>query len=403
VTDMPVTTPAEVSWAEQTAGARRGRLGAPAAPVDNGPPRGQRMNLARVYFPGTADAAAARVVSVGLGEERAGIDFGLLLVATARVSGTVRDPGGTPLANTEVSLIGVNDALDAVALITPRAPVRTGADGAFVITAVPPGRYRLSAANAKTPATWAGQDLVIDGRDAEDVILSMQPGLTVSGRVVFDATTLTLPDPDMLARARVTLTPDDPTNGVIGVRARGASASIDADGAFVVPGLVPGTYRASLVMPGLRVNPAAPGDGWSLRSIVAGAADVLDHPLVIRPGVRAVALVATLTDRPTVLVGSLTDEDGHPAPGYPIIVFPADPRDRFAGSRRIAVARPATDGTFRLIGLPAGDYRASAVVDLDPADLDDPAFFEQLLPGALTITLSDGVRTVQDLRLARGR
>jgi hypothetical protein len=63
-------------------------------------------------------------------------------------------------------------------------------------------------------------------------------------------------------------------------------------------------------------------------------------------------------------------------------------------------ARPATDGAFRLLGLPAGRYYLAAVVDLVPADLDDPLFFEALLPGAMTITIAEGTRTTQDLRLA---
>ena len=72
------------------------------------------------------------------------------------------------------------------------------------------------------------------------------------------------------------------------------------------------------------------------------------------------------------------------------------------GSRHIAVARPSTDGSFRLVGLPPGSYYLCAVVSLDPSDLEDPTFLEQLVPGALTIALSEDVRTEQHLRLAGG-
>ena len=69
----------------------------------------------------------------------------------------------------------------------------------------------------------------------------------------------------------------------------------------------------------------------------------------------------------------------------------------------MAEARPATDGTFRLVGLPAGAYYLCAVVDLEPGDLDDPSFLEQLVLGAIKVTLVDGERTVQNLKLAGSR
>jgi hypothetical protein len=250
---------------------------------------------------------------------------------------------------------------------------------------------------------WAEQDLAVDGRDVHALRLALQPGMIMSGRLNFEATTLTPPDSNTISQARVTVRPDDPSNGVVGVRARSLSASVNADGTFEVAGLTPGAYRVGLTMPDLRLTPSAPAGGWSLHSIVvAGSVDVLDRPIEVRrEDVRGV--VATLTDRPSELTGSLTDEDGRPAPGYPIVVFSTDQRDWFHGSRRIAIARPATDGTFHLTGLPAGTYHASALVDVDAADLGDPAFLDQLVPGAVALALKDGEQTVQHLRLARGR
>jgi hypothetical protein len=112
-------------------------------------------------------------------------------------------------------------------------------------------------------------------------------------------------------------------------------------------------------------------------------------------------IVATFTDRPTELTGSLTDQDGRAAPGYPIVVFSTDRSQWRNGSRRIAVARPATDGTFRLVGLPPGAYHMAAVVSLDPSETGDPAFLEQLVPASLTVTLAAGTSVVQALRLLR--
>jgi protocatechuate 3,4-dioxygenase beta subunit len=427
-TDAPVTTAAEVSWIEQTAGNARRAVATSAGGPTTEPARGATMNYARVYFPGTPDVTGARVVTLGLGEVRDGIDVDMVLTPTAAVSGTVVGPNGAPVAGAEIALREVDDALDAVAIIAPLAPVRSADDGTFTIRAVPPGRYRLSASTgapgrgrgaggrgaagrgrgagstgADEPPLWAEHELAVDGRNLDGVSLNLSPGMTVSGRLVFQAAGSAHPDGDAISQARVTLRPDDPSNGVVGVRARTLGAAVNADGTFEVAGLAPGAYRIGLTMPGLRVTPSAPAGGWSLHSIVAGGIDVLDRPIEIRPREDVGGVAATLTDRPSALAGGLTDEDGRPAPGYPIVVFSTDRRHWFHGSRRIAVARPATDGTFHLIGLPAGAYHASALVDVDPSDLGDPAFLELLVPGAVALTLTDGEQTVQLLRLARGR
>ena len=53
--------------------------------------------------------------------------------------------------------------------------------------------------------------------------------------------------------------------------------------------------------------------------------------------------------------------------------------------------------------MPAGDYFVTAVSDLEPGEWFDPAVLEQLSRSALTITLTEGEKTSQDLRLADRR
>ena len=61
--------------------------------------------------------------------------------------------------------------------------------------------------------------------------------------------------------------------------------------------------------------------------------------------------------------------------------------------------RPATNGAFALDGLPPGQYRVAVLTDLDPADLADSSFLDALAGAAVTVTLGEGERKTQDLRI----
>jgi hypothetical protein len=107
----------------------------------------------------------------------------------------------------------------------------------------------------------------------------------------------------------------------------GIAGRVAPDGRFVVDGIVPGRYRLSFTMPGLRSHPAAPGGGWALRSAAIGGADLADAPFDGGPAGHITGLVITLSDHLGELVGSLTDAANRPAPGFPIVVFSADRAD----------------------------------------------------------------------------
>jgi hypothetical protein len=61
--------------------------------------------------------------------------------------------------------------------------------------------------------------------------------------------------------------------------------------------------------------------------------------------------------------------------------------------------RPATDGRFVFADLPAGAYVLAAVDDLEPSDLNDPKFLEALSHAGIPVSLSEGEKKRQDVRL----
>jgi hypothetical protein len=360
-------------------------------------------SYAPVYYPGTTQASGAQSIMIEVGQERAGVDFQLQLVRTAKISGVVTAADGGALAST---IIALADADQIVPGVTART-ARPDADGRFTIGGVPPGRYVIFARAAsmtsfnvqgptpespviKTTSTlgatqfWAMSDVLVDGRNVPDLALTMQKGMTVSGVVRTDSSGGQTFD---LARVRVSLSLVGPAG--LGNLIPDVPGTADAAGRFSISGAVPGKYRVSVAG-----APAA----WTPKSAVFNGRDALDFFVEVKPGEDQSGVI-TLTTHPGTLSGMLQDSSGQPTAAYTIIVFPSEERLWAAPARRILATRPATDGRYSFSGLPAGEYRLVAVTDVEPGQWYDPAFLRELGGLALPITLGDGERRVQDLRV----
>lgn len=355
---------------------------------------------APVYYPGTTALAQAAPLTLGAGEERASVDFQMQRVAVARVEGFVTNSTGQALQNIQLTLTDTSQSVPGMGGSSARAED----DGRFSFSNVAPGHYRISArAIVREPGErgrggpasqpveparfWAAGEVTVDGRDVANVALALQPGMTATGRVVFEGSSLA--QPTDLTRMRVNVVPADigaarDPGGPVGGR-------VDASGKFVAAGITPGRYR---------LNAGGVPQGWVLDSAVVEGQDTLDFPFEVKPGQNVGSATITFTDRRSELSGTLQSSSGQPATGYTLIVFPADQRYWTPQSRRIRTARPATDGQFLFGNLPPGDYKIATVVDVEPGAWQDPAYLQQLDTGALRVSVAEGERKVQNVRIA---
>ena len=396
----------------------------------------QTTAYAPVYYPGTTTPAQAGRVPIEAGQERSGVDFQLQLVPTAKIQGRVTGAEAVgPGAQLMLQPARQQDELDVPGL--SRSMARLGPDGTFTFQNVTPGDYRLTVRvpvrqdganedpNAQAgPAgpgrggrgfpfpgrggpgsvsqvLWASTDVAVDGRDVSDLTLTLQPGMTFSGRFAFDSSA-SQPPADLSA-SRVMLLPAD-RDAIGGVM----SQTVDATGNFTVTGVVPGRYTLRAVLSNAgRGGIGAPqpgqvntGSNWTLKSALLNGTDVLDFGLNIEPNQSPSGMLLTFSDRAQELTGTLQDAMGRPTPDYTIVMFPADNRFWIPQSRRILSTRPGTDGTFSFRGFPAGQYRLTAVTDAEPGEWFDPAFLAQVVPASVMVSVGEGEKKVQDLRLA---
>jgi hypothetical protein len=239
----------------------------------------------------------------------------------------------------------------------------------------------------------------VTGQDISGLALVLEPGATLSGRVIFDGAS---PPPGDLTglRVRVSVPGRSGYSSSSGGTMMGTSivavpaVAIAGDGTFEIRGLAPGRYTLSATVP------PDIGDEWWLRSAMFDGRDLLDDTVDVR-GSDITGVVLRFTDRRSELAGTLQSAAGPPAPDYFVVVFPADRSLWKAGSRRIRSTPPDTTGAFSIRDLPGGAYLLAALTDLEPADLEDPAFLEEMAAQSVPVTIGNGQRTVQDIRIAR--
>jgi hypothetical protein len=423
------TSAGEIAWAERLASAPgAGSAGAAAA----GPAAGPMVARVPIYFPGATSLDAAQVITIGPGEERGGVDVVLQDVPTARVSGVVLDADGRPRSGVTVRLNPKGAGASIVDMLNSVVGQATVTDdtGAFAIDPVVPGDYVASAQASKpgdtpeveTPddkmnlmtlmstmfgrgggagALHAAAPVAVTGQDVGGVTLRLGEGATISGTLAFDGAAA----PPAANMMQVMLAPATQSSSPIELglaMTQSVMGAVAQDLTFAVKGVPPGRYRAIVNLPGSFMGQALPTATWTLKSIAGpGGVDLADTPFEVEPGRSLEGVVVSLTDRPTVISGRVVDGEGRPSSAFPIVVFSTNPAHWMPGSRRVQQVRPASDGRYRIAGLPGGEYYVGAVTTIELDDLYDASFLQQIVPIAFKVTIADGETREQDLRIGR--
>ena len=209
-------------------------------------------------------------------------------------------------------------------------------------------------------------------------------GGSISGTVTWQATqSAQLPD---MTQVRIVAPAIDFVN--VGPN---PNARVDRDGAFTIDGVSAGQHW---------IRAQGSLRGWTLKSVLVNARDVIDTPIEVRSGQKLSNVTLVFTDRLSEVNGTLTNERGGPVTEYTILAFPTDSSLWRPQARQIMTARPDQNGKYQMRGLPPGDYLITAIDPAEPGEWFEPAFLDQQRGGAARLTLGEGDVKSQDFRLS---
>jgi hypothetical protein len=366
---------------------------------------------AATYYPGTP-ASNAVTITVASDSERLGVDFSAAFVRASHVIGTVtgmpatgprftHDAGVMRQWATNVQIIAYpEDSANDAGLASGSS---AGPTGEFTLYNLAPGRYTVLAQTRTAvvqtqqatpggpvppptsfpddPALWGRATVEVDGRSTPQITIALQPARTISGRVEFDMVSAGA------ARPQVSVFATRAPNAPPGVGGQTPQGRVEPDGRFTIANVVPGRYVL--------------GASVFVKSAIVNGQDSLDVPFEVHGDSDIANAVVTVTDRLSELSGTVTWSSGASASDYTVIIAPADRRYWTPSARRIQSARPSSIGRYVFRGLPAGTYLLAAVTDLEPGSQYDPAFLKVLAGAAVPVTIADGGRHVQDVRVGR--
>ena len=238
-----------------------------------------------------------------------------------------------------------------------------------------PGKWLLSA--SRGAEAFGSLILEVGAGETQDVTLVIGPGGKVSGRVVQDSG-------DRISA---------------GTELR-LAVPAEIQGFRAVTPQADGSFEWTSVLGGVLIRPTRLPDGFWLKAIRRGDADIIDTPTDVSHGAAVSDLTIVLSAGAAAVSGTVTTE-GKPESDYTVILFPEAPPSRTGLDRLVRAERPDHTGAFRIAGIPPGAWLAVAVEYVEDGQWLDPAYLESLRPAATRVTLEPAEQKTLNLGLTK--
>jgi hypothetical protein len=336
------------------------------------------------YYPGVAVVEQAARVGVTPGLEPARIVFKLRIIRPSRIGGVIGAESRRPLLSGAVIMDPVRgEWLNAV----PTQDVVILPDGTFAFRNVPPGTYQIRARGQVEPngsSLFATYKVIVDGRDISNVELILQPGASVAGHLTFDAVRQARPAALTGLRVRAPFADGSSFGDTL-------TGEVLADGSFAIGGLMSGSHI--LAVEGLQYP-------WVLKSVTYRGQDITDIGLDVSGRQQRFEDVhLAITDVASEVSGVVRDAAGAAVPDATVLILPLADQFWTRTSRRLGVLRTDAGGRYRMRGLPAGEYRVVASLEMDESEAYRPGLLRNFREVGAALSLKSLEERVLDLAL----
>ena len=136
-----------------------------------------------------------------------------------------------------------------------------------------------------------------------------------------------------------------------------------------------------------------------MKAVRLNGVDITDVGAVLKPNQDVSGVEVEVTQRPPNVSGTVSNGRGSVALDYTVVLFSRDEERWTAPTRHILTARPDQEGRFRVPSMPAGDYYAATLDEVEPGRWTDPEFLQVLRRQAVTFSIGDGESKALDLKL----
>ena len=333
-----------------------------------------------VYYPASPDPARASSITLKAGDEIPSVEILLRPVTTYRIRGRVFNmvAGRRTTAGIVVQLEQRNST---IALGSPdHQSAVENPDGSFEIAGVLPGAYTLSAFLFDEGRRYqARQSVDVGNANVESASLTIAPGMTVAGRILWDGKPFTERDELVVNVAPV----DSRISFNAPARVIGSS--------FFLRDIFEGTYR--LAVAGLSKD-------CYIKSIRYNSTETLDTGFSVFRGTQA-QLEVTISSRGASVQGAVVDKDNLPVTGVWVVAVPEE--NRREQSRLFK--RVATDqyGHYLLRGIAPGAYKIFCWDEVEEGAWEDPDFLRTFEDRGQKISVEEADAKTADVVVIRAK
>jgi protocatechuate 3,4-dioxygenase beta subunit len=326
------------------------------------------------FYPDASRISSATPLQLAGGQDLEGIEFHLATQAVAALRGKIAVPGDLPAdANLQVSVYSQD--------LPNNAYQSTGAHASppnfeFQIPNLIVGTYVIVASLSAGGRDYRATERIELPPGGLELTLHPDRGIDLTGRVDFEGGSPT-------DRFQVSLIPGGYPPG-----RRRIQIEAQADGAFVVPNVVPGIWD-------IGVKPVPPG-GY-IKAMRLGDRDVLTDDMTIEPGTRE-PLRIVVSARGAVVTGTVAVPPGVARSARaPVLLAPCGKYANVLSFYKRASADDA--GHFEFKGVTPGRYKLYAFEELDPLAHEDPNFLKPFETLSEAFDVAEGGRVERPTQL----